>query len=108
LRSAIYSAHSESRTIQPLPLECDPKRLPTLSDASDTNERFSKPVRPVTHSNRRDIPRLCDQLIPCVATMDDDVLAIFEDPVLQPAVARKLRNVFGGFILGDVAAGTAV
>ena len=48
---------------------------------------------PLAHSDGHDAPRLIDELVPCEATMVDDVVVGFEDAVRQPVVAHELPDV---------------
>ena len=41
-----------------------------------------------------DFPGLVDELVPCVATVVDDVVVGFEDAVRKPIVADELPDVF--------------
>ncbi len=48
---------------------------------------------PIAASDGHDVPRLIDELVPCLAAMVDDVVVGCEDPVRQPVVAHELPYV---------------
>ena len=48
---------------------------------------------PLAQAEGHDAPRLIDELVPCEATMVDDVVVGFEDAVRQPVVAHELPDI---------------
>ena len=51
-------------------------------------------------SDGHDVPRLIDELVPCLAAVVDDVVVGSEDPVGQPVVAHELPDVLDRIQLG--------
>lgn len=51
---------------------------------------------PIPHPDGYDFPWLIDELVPCEATVIDDIVVGFEDPVGQPVIAHELPDVFDG------------
>lgn len=51
-------------------------------------------------SDGHDRPRLIDELVPGVATVVEDVVVGFEDPIGQPVVAHELPDVLDRVELG--------
>ena len=51
-------------------------------------------MRPGSHSERHDAPRLFNELVPRVATVIDDVSIGREDAVRQPVVPHELPDIF--------------
>jgi len=59
-------------------------------------------MRPFAPSDGHDAPWLIDKLVPCLATMVDDVVVGCEDAVRKPVVAHELPDIldrveFGAF-----------
>ena len=51
-------------------------------------------MRPLAHSNGRDLPGSVDKGIPGVAAVIDDIVVGFEDAVREPVVAHILPDIF--------------
>ena len=51
---------------------------------------------PIAYAERHDPPWLVDELVPGLATVVDDVVEGFEDPVREPVFAHELPYVFLG------------
>ena len=50
-------------------------------------------MRPISHSDRHDLPRLIDEPVPSAAALIDDVVVVLEDAVRQPVVPHELPEV---------------
>jgi len=55
---------------------------------------------PLAHADGHDAPRLADEVVPGEATVVDDVIVGFEDPVGEPVVAHELPDVLDRVELG--------
>ena len=52
-----------------------------IAEDTDTNSRGSVPMRPLSHADGHDAPRLIGELVPRLAAMRDDVVICLEDTV---------------------------
>lgn len=50
-------------------------------------------MRPLSHSDGHDLPRLIDEPVPSAAALIDDVVVVLEDAVRQPVVPHELPEV---------------
>ena len=57
---------------------------------------------PVAHGDGHDAPGLCDEAVPVVAAVIDDVVVIAEDAVRQPVVAHELPDILHDVELGHL------
>ena len=55
---------------------------------------------PFSCSDGHYLPRHIDELVPGEATVIEDVVVGFEDPVREPVVAHELSNIFDRVQLG--------
>jgi hypothetical protein len=57
-------------------------------------------MRPLAQTDGHDAPRLVDELVPCLATVVDEIIVGFEDTVGEPVVAHELPDVLDRIELG--------
>lgn len=51
-------------------------------------------MRPLSHSDGHDPPRLIGECVPRIAAVVDDIVVGFKDAICQPVVAHELPDIF--------------